>query len=242
MKKLKFCLKLLFLAVCFLLLVSCRKELHTDTQHSENDVVRGIDVSSYQEDVDWEIISQNDISFAFIKATEGSSYVDRRFDENIAAAGKTDLAVGAYHFMSFDSDGKSQAKNFISKVKPDMIDLPPVIDLEAYGKYVDALPEFSEVEKILGDLISELTEAYGKTPIIYTNLRMYYLYVLGAFDECDIWMCDLNGEPMLLGGKDWTFWQYSHTEKISGYSGGEKHIDMNIFNGSEKEFYEYLKK
>ena len=38
--------------------------------------VIGVDVSSYQGEIDWEILSSQNISFAFIKATEGSSFVD----------------------------------------------------------------------------------------------------------------------------------------------------------------------
>ena len=242
MRKLKFVLKLLFFVIFLISLSGCSIKLNLDKQVEKEHTVRGVDVSSYQGDIDWEELSGNDISFAFIKATEGSSYIDRCFDENIAGAQKTDLAVGAYHFMSFDSDGKSQAENFISKVKADMIDIPPVIDLEFYGKYIDNPPEFSKVEEILKDLISELTEVYGRKPIIYTNRQAYYLYIAGAFDEYDIWMCDLMGRPELPGEKEWTFWQYSHTGKLIGYSGGEEHIDMNVFNGSEKEFREYIGK
>jgi|GEM_PF-5758884 len=44
--------------------------------------VRGVDVSSYQGDIDWEILSEQNIHFAFIKATEGSSFVDEYFETN----------------------------------------------------------------------------------------------------------------------------------------------------------------
>lgn len=67
--------------------------------------VTGVDVSSYQGEIDWEILSSQNISFAFIKATEGSSFVDEHFAYNYAEARKTDLAVGAYHFFSYDSPG-----------------------------------------------------------------------------------------------------------------------------------------
>ena len=44
--------------------------------------VRGVDVSSYQGDIDWPVLAQQDIQFAFIKATEGSSFTDPCFAEN----------------------------------------------------------------------------------------------------------------------------------------------------------------
>ena len=52
------------------------------------------------------------ISFAFIKATEGSTYVDPNFKTNWEQAAQTELYMGAYHFFSFESPGMSQAEHF----------------------------------------------------------------------------------------------------------------------------------
>ena len=70
--------------------------------------IRGVDVSSYQGKIDWKTLSEQDIQFAFIKATEGSSFVDPNFSENYSNARKTKLRIGAYHFFSYDSSGKTQ--------------------------------------------------------------------------------------------------------------------------------------
>lgn len=95
--------------------------------------VRGVDVSAYQGAIDWPTLSAQDIDFAFIKATEGSSFVDSRFAYNYKEAQKTSLRIGAYHFFSFDSAGETQADHFIETVQriPGM--LPPVVDIEFYG-------------------------------------------------------------------------------------------------------------
>lgn len=61
--------------------------------------VQGVDVSHYQGEVNWSKIQQAGISFAFIKATEGSRSVDERFLENWQDAAETDLCIGAYHFF-----------------------------------------------------------------------------------------------------------------------------------------------
>lgn len=95
--------------------------------------VRGADVSSYQGDIEWPVLSSQNIDFVFIKATEGSSFVDPYFTYNFSEAQKCDLSVGAYHFFSFDSKGVTQAENFIDTVAPFDGMLPPVIDLEFYG-------------------------------------------------------------------------------------------------------------
>ena len=208
----------------------------------ENFTVRGVDLSSYQGDVDWNTLSSNGIDFAFIKATEGSFFKDRFFKKNIQSANETNLLTGAYHFMSFESDGESQAKNFIDSVPCDSIDLPPVIDLELYGSYNNNPPKASVVKKILDSLITQMYVEYGRYPIIYTNRRAYSLYISGDYKNCDIWICDIIKTPTLPDGRDWTFWQYSHTEKLDGYEGEEEFIDMNVFNGSKRELLKYAEK
>lgn len=67
--------------------------------------VRGVDVSSYQGEIDWGVLSAQNLDFAFIKATEGSSMVDPCFAYNFSEAQKCDISVGAYHFFSYDSPG-----------------------------------------------------------------------------------------------------------------------------------------
>ena len=41
--------------------------------------VRGVDVSAYQGEIDWPVLADQDLDFAFIKATEGSSHEDEQF-------------------------------------------------------------------------------------------------------------------------------------------------------------------
>ena len=105
----------------------------------EEYAVRGVDVSSYQGKIDWQTLSEQGIDFAFIKATEGSSFADRNFEYNCIEVRKTPLRWGAYHFFSYDSGGDTQADNFIKTVPVTENMLPPVIDLEFYGDYTTDL-------------------------------------------------------------------------------------------------------
>ena len=94
---------------------------------------------------------------------------------------------------------------------------------------------------ILDALILKLYEEYGRMPIIYTNRRAYSLYVSGEYEECDLWICDLLKKPSLPDGREWSFWQYSHTGTLPGYDGEEDNIDLNVFCGSRAQFREYTK-
>ena len=198
--------------------------------------VRGVDVSHYQGDIDWRTLSQQGISFAFIKATEGNMYVDEYFDYNIAEARKAGLKAGAYHFFSFDITGEDQARNFISTIEGYSDMLPPVIDLELYGNY-DVSPQKKEIViGELGAMIDAIKSRFGKAPIIYATEDSYKLYLDGEFPDCPIWIRDVWSKPELPDGRKWTFWQYTGRKRLPGYSGEEKFIDMNVFCGTAEEF------
>ncbi len=202
--------------------------------------VKGIDVSSYQGEIDWDKLSTQDISFVFIKATEGSSFVDKNFSYNFESAQKTSLAVGAYHFFSYDSEGETQAQNFIDTVKPYKGMLPPVIDLEFYADKEENPPDRAAVEKQLKILLNLLEEHYGQKPIIYATEKSYKLYLSNGYKDYDIWIRNVVSTPKLSDNRDWTFWQYTNRERLDGYNGEEKYIDMNVFNGSVEEFNNYV--
>lgn len=201
--------------------------------------VRGVDVSRYQGQIDWEILASNDISFAFVKATEGSSHVDPLFSYNYAEARKTGLRTGAYHFFSYDSGGGTQADHYIATVEKSGDMLPPVIDLEFYGDKEQNPPKQDKVREELTVMLNRLEEHYGMRPVIYATEKSYELYLADAFGEYDIWIRNIFTTPRLSDHREWTFWQYTDREELPGYQGDEKYIDMNVFNGSREDFEKY---
>lgn len=203
--------------------------------------VRGVDVSSYQGDIDWETLSSQGISFAFIKATEGSGFVDERFAYNYSRAQKAGLRVGAYHFFSYDSPGETQAERFIRTVPVAENMLPPVIDIEFYGDKEQNPPGKEETTEQLTILIDRLEAHYGKKPILYATEKSYELYIAGGFPNCDIWIRNVVTAPRLSDQRQWTFWQYTNRAVLDGYHGEEKYIDRNVFYGSESDFMNYKK-
>ena len=200
--------------------------------------VRGVDVSHYQGEIDWDMLAGQDIDFAFIKATEGSSYQDSRFIHNWEHAAKTDLYIGAYHFFSNGSSGKSQADNYINTVPKKEEILPPVVDVEVC---VDDNNESAilDVREKLTELLLVLEDHYGVKPVIYVTKETYFLYITDAYTGYDIWIRSLLTKPRLPDKRDWTFWQYSNRGRLCGYSGDERYIDLNVFNGTLEDFYAY---
>ena len=219
----------------------CFGVLRLNNPSTEQYPVRGVDVSAYQGEIDWPALSQQGLHFAFIKATEGSSYTDPRFADNWEQAQKTGLRIGAYHFFSFDSPGQTQAENFIKAVPQTEGMLPPVVDLELYGEKKKAPPDKADVLPELNTMLARLEEAYGSRPILYATAKSYRLYLAESFAEYDIWIRDVLREPKLSDGRAWTFWQYTDRARLKGYQGEEQYIDLNVYCGTEAEFAAYGK-
>lgn len=201
--------------------------------------VRGVDVSHYQGEIDWEILSSQNVDFAFIKATEGSTFTDGCFPYNFSRARACDIAVGAYHFFSFDSPGESQADHFIRTVIPFAGMLPPVIDLEFYGAHAGNPPDSTAVRAELDAMLSALEAHYGLKPILYATEESYECYLVGAYEEYDIWIRNVIAKPHLSDNRAWTFWQYTNRGRLDGYDGEEQFIDINVFCGTDEEFSRY---
>lgn len=195
--------------------------------------VCGVDVSNYQGLIDWDKLEEQNVAFAFIKATEGSGHIDESARRNLERASKTSIKKSAYHFFSFDSSGETQAENYISVVGADEIDMPPVVDIEYYADKKSNKPTKEETEQILRPLLEKLEEYYGVKPIIYTTLPVYFRYIKENFSDYPLWIRNVNFEPDLM---NWKFWQYCDKGELYGYKGEEKYIDLNVYNGTIEQF------
>jgi len=199
--------------------------------------VRGVDVSAYQGEIDWDVLSAQGIDFAYIKATEGSSFADPCFVQNRQRAAETPLRTGAYHFFSFESSGDTQADNFIAQVPKWEGMLPPAVDVEFYGAFRQAPLPAGQVQAQLDIMLARLEQHYGVRPILYATQSAYARY-LADYDGYDIWIRNVFTRPQ-LGARRWAFWQYTDRARLQGYDGEERFIDMNVFNGSRAEFEVY---
>lgn len=224
-------------AVMSLMTVCASAFFATAQPNREKYEIFGVDVSNYQGVINWKTIENQNVEFAFIKATEGSGYVDRFVSRNLENIADTDILCSCYHFFSFDSAGETQAENFINTVAKDKIDLPPVVDIEYYGDKSANKPTREETEEILAPLLENLEKHYGVKPIIYTTLPVYYRYVKENFSDYPLWIRCTQFEPDFL---DWEFWQYSDKGQLEGYYGEEPCIDFNVFRGTKEELEQLI--
>lgn len=201
--------------------------------------IHGIDVSRYQNIIDWESVKEMQVDnirihFAFIKATEGIGNHDPYFKRNWKRAKESGMTRGAYHFFLATKSGKLQAENFIKKVDLEPGDLPPVLDVEqTYG-----VAPAKMRERVLEWL--ETVEAYYKVkPILYTNVEFYRFYLKDEFDSYPLWVAHYLQKERPRIHRDWTFWQHNEAGHVNGI---RSYVDFNVFNGDSVQFRELLLK
>ena len=125
----------------------------------------GIDVSAHQKQIDWTAAAADVVTFAYIKATEGSGHTDSQFATNWSGARNAGVTVGAYHYFTLSSPGADQAADFLAAAPPDDSALPPALDLEFDGA-CDERPEADHAEQEIADFLSVVEKAWGRRGVL----------------------------------------------------------------------------
>lgn len=204
--------------------------------------IKGVDISEYQGEINWDKIKDQGISFAFIKATEGKEGKDNYFESNFQKLKQMDILLGCYHFFGFKSSGEEQATNYINvvgNIENDDSLILPIIDVEYYSFYKKEKPSKEKILEELQKMLDKLERTYRIKPMIYTTEEFYNDYIENNFLNYDIWIRNIFIKPK-LENREWKFWQYTGRGRLEGYKGSEKFIDLNVFNGSKEEFDKFI--
>jgi lysozyme len=179
--------------------------------------VRGIDVSHHQNRIDWRRVANGNVRFAYIKATESTSYRDRSFAENWRAAKSAGLKSGAYHF--------------ISTVPNEAGRLAPALDLEFGGK-CSLKPSSEKAKAEMAAFSDAILAVYGTRPVLYVTPSFLRAYG-GVLPENDgLWVRSIAWS-LPRWQSLWTFWQYHDRGQVDGIEGP---VDLNVFNGTLQDF------
>lgn len=203
--------------------------LYGDAKYPGGYSIHGIDVSHYQDSIDWKklrgaTIGGNPVRFVIIKSTEGSSVLDEYFADNFRNAKEFGFIRGAYHYFAPSVPAREQAEYFLSQVSLEGGDLPPVLDFEALG----SLSPQQAAEGALEWL--RIVEArYKVKPVIYTYYKFKLAYLSDpVFDDYPYWIARYYVDTLRYQGK-WKMWQYTDAGKLDGIKGN---VDFDVYNGS----------
>lgn len=188
MKKRK---KVIVLAIIGLLVVIIGAYLYRDYAWKVGQAY-GVDLSHHNTVSDWNKVK---VDFMYLKATEGASYKDPKFNYYVKNAKKYGIAVGAYHFFRTDVTAESQFENFKEEVPRGKTNLIPAIDIERMTKG----HKLSKIKlrKEVRTFVDLCYSYYDKKPLIYSGQGFYKIYLKGYFDDCPFW-CGNVGEPAVM--------------------------------------------
>lgn len=200
-----------------------------DDDNQPSDVIlppksKGIDVSHYQGTINWQQVKAAGIVFAFIKATEGTTFVDNLFLHNWQTAKAFGVARGAYHFYRFAADPIMQADHFVELLNKDFGELLPVVDVEEDISPVD----LTKTVKVFCEQVFKLTR---RRCLIYTGAWWWTAQRVGGAQawvkDYPLWIAAyVTGAPRIP--PDWTawaFWQYSNKGAVVGIAGN---VDLDV--------------
>lgn len=200
--------------------------------------ITGIDVSAYQPKIDWAKVRDGGHRFAYLKATEGESYVSPTFKAQWNGALGAGLVVGAYHFAQPDADATDDADRFVDEVGDfGRGHLSPVLDIEtANGLGPVALVNWCQmwVERV-----ESLTSVW---PVIYTGPNFWRWHLLPAGERAQrltswrLWQAQYaRSLTPMRDAPNWKplIWQWTGSGVCPGIKGK---VDLNRFLGTEAEF------
>ena len=195
----------------------------------------GIDVSTFQGDIDWKKVRDDGVEFAFIRigrrgATTGLIYEDDEFEKNYQGAKENGIEVGVYFFSQAisEKEAREEAEWVVKQLKGKQIDLPVVYDLEEV--YLE--DETPRTEGISPETATKNASTFLETiekkhykGMLYTSLYWSeYYYDMDRFITYPIWYAQYENDVPELD-LPISIWQYSSQGIVDGIS--EK-TDLNI--------------
>lgn len=185
----------------------------------------GIDVSKFQGKIDWKKVAEDpNIQFVYIKATEGATKADARYDEYLRKAREQGLKVGSYHFFVSFRTADQQFANFRNHVPRKKQDLIPMVDVEEAG---NRTAKRAQLQQELSRFMELVKKEYGHYPILYSQYSFYNKMLAPEFNRYFIFIARYGERtPKLNGGGSFGMWQYTENGHVNGIKGN---VDLDRF-------------
>lgn len=203
-------------------------------ENAEKVSIKGIDVSKYQTEIDWEKVAADGVEFAIIRigfrgmGTNGTCELDPYFKKHMEGAKKAGIETGVYFFTQAtnEAEAREEAKFVIDNLKGYDVTWPVVFDTEEITSYKAARANVlsREVRTACAKAFLEEIKAAGYTPMLYANTRWSILRLdLAELSDYDFWYA-YYGDDIYYPYK-FSMWQYTASGKVDGIKGN---ADLNI--------------
>lgn len=199
-------------------------------------VLRGIDVSWVQGDIDWPAVAESGIDFVIIRAGRGDidgtgPSMDTFFPQNIQGALENGLDVGVY-FYSYAQDAdqaETEARFFVELLEGYEITFPVIMDLE------EDVEEGTDISEMAEAFLETVAEA-GYYPMLYSyKMRLDNVMDREITEKYAIWVAQFGGDQPETE-YDYYMWQYSYEGRINGIQGN---VDFDVAYRNFPEILRY---
>lgn len=186
---------------------------------------RGIDISEFQGEIDFEEVRRSGIEAVYIRVGAGE-YTDEYFAENYERARAAGLKIGFYHYVTARSveEGRRQARFFASLAAGREPDMRLAMDFEYFGSL-----SVSQINAISEAYLDELTALTKREAVIYSDLsNARNIFSRALAEKYPLWAAQYGADEPSANGKwrEWVGFQYTDEGRVGGIYGN---VDRNIF-------------
>lgn len=186
---------------------------------------RGIDISEFQGEIDFEEVRRSGIEAVYIRVGAGE-YTDEYFAENYERAKAAGLKIGFYHYVTARSveEGRRQARFFASLAAGREPDMRLAMDFEYFGSL-----SVSQINAISEAYLDELTALTKREAVIYSDLSTARnIFSRALAEKYPLWAAQYGADEPSANGKwrEWVGFQYTDEGRVGGIYGN---VDRNIF-------------
>lgn len=186
---------------------------------------RGIDISEFQGEIDFEEVRRSGIEAVYIRVGAGE-YTDEYFAENYERAKAAGLKIGFYHYVTARSveEGRRQARFFASLAAGREPDMRLAMDFEYFGSL-----SVSQINAISEAYLDELTALTRREAVIYSDLSSARnIFSRALAEKYPLWAAQYGADEPSANGKwrEWVGFQYTDEGRVGGIYGN---VDHNIF-------------
>lgn len=192
---------------------------------SSDTIYQGIDVSGWQGNINYAEVKNSGIEIVYMKASEGSYFVDPYFNQNYENAKANNLKVGFYHYVTARSveEAIEEARFFVSTISGKTPDCRLAMDFESFG---NLSPE--EITQIGLAFMRTVENLSGKEMVIYSDTSNASYRFYGELTNYPLWVAQYEvSQPTPNGNwNTWVGWQYTDAGEIPGIRG---YVDRDQF-------------
>ena len=203
---------------------------------SETELYAGIDVSGWQGTIDYTQVKQAGIEVVYMKASEGTTFIDPYFNQNYTNAKANGLKVGFYHYVRARSveQAITEANFFASVIAGKSPDCRLAMDFENFGNLSN-----EEINQIGLAFLRTLESVTKKEVVVYSNTYSARTKFSGEITNYPLWVAQYEEpEPTPNGNWDtWIGWQYTDQGDVAGIQGyvDRDKFTKDIFLGDNSE-------